>query len=118
MIPTNNETYELKCYKRVENSPYLYDEFPSFTFKGRVANNIEVKTYRIQKGVNGNNDSVFVYASNLPKGINIQDKVYFLGKEWIVQSIGYYFEMNRIANANAFNEEQIINRCPKGMNLQ
>lgn len=118
MIPVNNERYEFKCYKRQKNSKYEYEPQPSFIFKGRPANTLERKNYRIQKGVNGGSDSQFVYSTNLPDNVDIGDRIEYLGKVWTVQSVGYYFDASRIANPMAFSEKQIINRCPKGINIQ
>lgn len=118
MIPTNDEKYELQVYKRIHNSEYKYEDNPSIVFKGRPASQIEKKVYRIMKGVNGNTDSTFVKATNLPSDVDVGDKIKFLGKIWSVMSIGYYFDEARFVNAACLSEEQIIERCPKGLNLQ
>lgn len=118
MIPTNNEKYVFELYSRIPNSPYEYESKPSVIFKGRPASQVEIKTYRVQKGVNGNTDSTFVVATNLPKEIKPKDKVKFLGKIWTVNSCGYYFDQANFVNAGLMSEEQIIHRCPKGLNLQ
>lgn len=118
MIPTNNETHELEVYKRKQNSKYEYEENPSFYFNGRPANTLERKNYRVQKGVNGNNDSLFILSSNLPDNVDIGDQIKYLGKIWTVQSVGYYFDASRIINSRAFNESQIVAKAPKGINIQ
>lgn len=118
MIPTNDEKYELKLYKRLKNSDYQWESAPSIIFRGRPASQVEVKKYRVQKGVNGNTDSVFIKATNLPTDVSVGDKVEYLGKFWSVQSIGYYFEEARFINPSVFDEERLIDRCPKGINLQ
>ena len=118
MIPTNNEHYELKLYKRDKNSAYTWEGAPTLIFKGRPASNVEKKNYRIQKGVNGNTDSTFVYASNLPEEVDIGDTIAFLGKEWTVMSVGYYYNAALFVNPACLSEEQIVERCPKGLNLQ
>ena len=118
MIPTNDEKYELELYKRLKNSDYQWEPAPLLSFKGRPASQVEVKKYRVQKGVNGNTDSVFVKATNLPKEVSVGDKIKFLGKIWSVQSIGYYFDEARFVNPSVFDEERLVERCPKGINLQ
>ena len=118
MIPARGETYELKRFPRKENSPYEFDGAPDITFYGRPASQYEVRNYRIQQGVNGNNDSVFVYCTNLPDTIKPKDKIRYLGKDWTVESIGYYFDNNLIVNARLFSDGYIADRCPKGLNLQ
>lgn len=118
MIVVNNETYRYKVFKRKENSPYEWQDAPITTFKGRPASQFEKKQYRIQQGVNGATDSVFVISSNLPKELQIKDKVVFQGKEWTVASIGYYYDEAKFVNAGLFSDEYIAARCPKGINLQ
>lgn len=118
MIPSCDERYTLELKKRDKNSPYEWEKAPSCIFKGRLANDVEKKNYRIQKGVNGNSDSAFVYCSNLPKAIDVGDKVKFMGKIWCVQSVGYYFNAARFINPGILSEEQLVERCPKGLNLQ
>ena len=118
MLVTNNERWNFKVKKRLANSPYEWEKEVSLEFKGRPANQVEKKQYRVQQGVNGNTDSVYILASNLPSDLNIKDKVIYLGKEWTVMSIGYYFDQARFVNPGIMSEKAIIERCPKGINLQ
>ena len=119
MLVANDERFTLEITHRKENSSYEYEDAPYCSFKGRPASNIEVKEYRIMKGVNGGTDSTFVYGSNIPTGdIKIDDQVKFMGKVWVVKSIGYYYDKARIHNPNIYSEEQIRAKCPKGLNLQ
>jgi len=117
-IPTNNEHYLLNLTKRKPNSKYEYEDAPCCTFRGRPASQVEKKNYRVMKGVNGNTDSTFVYVSNLPNTVDVGDQVNFMGKIWQVLSIGYYFDAARFVNPSCLSEEQIMARCPKGLNLQ
>lgn len=117
MIPTNNETYTLELYKRIENSAYEYEEHPTIIFKGRPANNAEKRNYRVLKGVESSEHSVFVFCSNLPENVQIGDRIKFQGAISTVQSIGYYYNESRLVNASIMSDEYIIKRCPKGMTL-
>lgn len=116
--PNQGETYILGLFKRKENTPYEWEDSPSIQFKGRPANNMEKRMYRIQQGVNGGSDSIFILTTNLPEDIKVKDKVLFMGKEWTVESVGYYFNDAEIINAGIMSEEYIMARCPKGINLQ
>ena len=118
MITTRGETYELQLFRRVENSAYEFEDKPSAYFYGRPANQMEKREYRIMQGVNGDSTSIYVLCSNLPKDIKIKDRVYFLGKVWSVESVGYYYENNRVVNGKVFSNEYLIERSPKGLNLQ
>ena len=118
MITVGNERFILEVYKRALNSAYEWEEKPAIIFKGRPANQFERKNYRIQKGVDGGTDSVFVITSNLPSIVKEGDKITFLAKEWTVMSIGYYFDETRFINPGIMNDRYIESRCPKGLNLQ
>ena len=119
MIVANDETYILEVYKRKQNSPYEYEDTPCLVFKGRPANNVERKKYRIQKGVNGNTDSVFIFSSNLNiNDLNAGDRIVYLNKIWEVQSVGFYFDSSYIVNGAIFSDDYIASRCPKGVTLQ
>lgn len=118
MIVARGESYKLERFPRVENSPYEYESAPDVVFFGRPANTMEKKTYRIQQGVNGNSDSIMVYATNLPAEIKPKDKIRFMGKEWSVSSIGYYFDSNKLFNAKIFDEDYLFKRSPKGLVLE
>lgn len=118
MIIVNNEKYIFELYKRVPNSPYEWETTPAATFKGRPASQFEIKQYRIQQGVNGGTDSVFIVCSNLPKEVDEKDKIVYLGKEWSVASVGYYFDEARFVNPGLMSDKFIASKCPKGINLQ
>lgn len=113
----HRDTYELKLYKRKKgNNAYEYEENCSLIFKGSIATNNEKRTYNITKGVNGTEDSCLIKCSNLPDLVEVGDKVYFLGKMWVVNSVGYYYDATKMINTG-FSNEYLIDRCPKGVNL-
>lgn len=118
MFTTRGETDEIKVYKKKLNSPYEWEEIPQVVFFGRPAGNLEKRNYRILKGVDSSSDSQFIYASNVPQGLSIGDKIIFLGKEWTLESIGYYMENANIINHKIMSDEYIISRCPKGLTLR
>lgn len=118
MIPARGENYRMELFKRKPNSAYEWEDAPAAVFYGRPASKIEKRKYRIQKGVAGSTDSTYVLCTNLPKEIVDGDKIIFLGKEWQVESVGYFFDENLIVNPRIMSEEYIAERCPKGMTLQ
>lgn len=117
MIVARGETYPLERFKRKDNS-FEWEDFPDIRFFGRPANNMEKRNYRVQQGVEGNTDGVYVLTSNLPKEIQPKDKIKFMGKIWTIASIGYYFDESRVVNASAFSDDYLISLCPKGLALQ
>ena len=112
---TNNETYEFEVIPRKTNSAYEYNKDNSLKFKGRPANTREVKLYRLQQGVNGNEDTFYIYSTNLPFEVKPGDQIKCLGQIQTVISVGYYYDVNGIVNASIFNEEYVAARCPKGI---
>ena len=118
MITAQHENTRFDNYKRKENSSYEYEDHPCSKIRDRNANDMERQKYRIQTGVNGNTDSIFIISSNLPANIAIGDKIEGLGKVWTVMSTGYYFNQTRIVNNGIMSDEYLIKRCPKGLNLQ
>lgn len=118
MIVSRGETYQIKIFPRKEDSSYEYENAPSFVFLGRPASQMEKKNYRIQQGVEGNSDGVFIYATNMPSSVKIGDKVEFMGKHWTIQSIGFYFDSSLIVNAGIMSDKYIEERSPKGVSLQ
>jgi len=116
-LTATGEVYEFSVYRRLENSDYEWESTPSITFYGKPANSVEKRNYRLMQGVNTSNDSVFIMATNLPTTLQIRDKVQFLGKTWTIESIGYYFDANRLVNARIMSNEYIMARSPKGITL-
>lgn len=117
MIAVRGESFILKRYPRKPNSPYEWSDVPDVTFFGRPATPNEIKNYRIQAGVHGSQESVFIYVTNLPKEIQVGDKLTFKGDEWTVQSVGYYYEDTRVVTSHLMSDDYIIERCPKGITL-
>ena len=114
MIVARNETYKALVYKRLENSNE-YDEDVSFEFNCRVANDIDKKSFVPTSGLYTQQDSVMLYATNIPYDLDIHDKILFLGKEYIVESVGYYLKKNRVVNASIFSDDKIFSDSPKGV---
>lgn len=111
------ETFNLKLYKRVRgNTAYEYSKEPILVFKGRPANKMEQKLFRVTKGVNNANIGVSILSSNLPDEVEPDDKVEYMGKVMLVKNIGFYLD-ERFINAGDFSTEYLASRCPKGITL-
>jgi len=117
ILKPSNETYVFTLYKRIPNT-YDYETAPKLTFKGRPTNNYENKLYRIKKGVNANEKSVFIMATNLPENVEELDKVVFMGKEMVVESTGYFLNDSGIVDASFMSSEYLESRSPKGLTLK
>ncbi len=119
LIPTKDETLEFQVFKRLSNTAYEYEDKPSITFRGKFANDLEKNQYRIQMGINGNQDSLFIYSSNMPiEDLKVGDMVLVMGEKRYIQSVGYYYTQNKITNLSLFSDKYIIQKSPKGLNIQ
>lgn len=113
----NKDTFVVKFFKRIKNSAYEYEQKESGTFKCRIAENQETRSYRLLAGVNANQESIYIVCSNLPIDLKPQDKVMFMGQIKTIESIGYYYNDSNIVNACLFNDDYIIARSPKGITI-
>lgn len=117
MIPSVGENYRIEIYKRISNTAYEWEKEPSLICYGKPATQVEIKKYRIQKGVNSSTDSNYVKCSNLPDIVKDGDQVIYLGKRWTIESVGYFYEENGIINARIMSDEYLAKRCPKGITI-
>lgn len=117
MIPVRGENYKLEFYRLKENSAYEWEDAPFCVCYGKPANQLEIKSYRVQKGVNNSSDATYLQVTNLPDNVKDGDRVTFMGKIWKVETVGYFFDSNLIVNPRIMNEEYIAKRCPKGVSI-
>lgn len=113
---TNNENWEL-TFCKAKNNSWDFDN-NGIKFKGRPASALEKKCFNIQKGVMNDENSVYIYSSNLPDDIKPEDKVMYLGKVWMVETVGYYFDNANFIDPSIFDEEYIKAKCPKGITIK
>lgn len=111
----SKETYPIKFFRRIKNSAYEYEKQDLGTFKGRIAENQETRSFRLLAGVNANSESVFIVCSNLPIDLKPQDKIEFMGQIKTIESIGYYYNDSKLVNASLFDIDYIVARSPKGI---
>ena len=112
------ETDRIEVFRHKENDEYNYEDKPYCIFYAKAASPQQKRDYRIQKGVVGNNDSIYLIATRLPAEINPTDRIVYLGKIWTVTSVGYYVNKSGVVNRRIFNPEYIIKRSPKGITLE
>lgn len=117
MIPSRGETYCCVLYKRKKGNEFEHEEKPCLTFYARVADNFEISTYQIINGVEAKDDSINLISTHLPKEVEPNDVVVFLGQRKLVSSVGVYLDSNCITNAKIFSNKYIMQRSPKGLVL-
>ncbi|MBO7695501.1 MAG: hypothetical protein J6T10_22980 [Methanobrevibacter sp.] len=113
---TNSETYIFKTGKMKPNS-FELDAETITEFRGRPASTYEQKRYNVMKGIVNNKNSIYIYATNLPEGIKVDDKVEYLGSIKTVSSVGYYLDQSKIIDGGIFDPEYIMAVSPKGITL-
>lgn len=111
------ENYECQIYHIKPNSSFEYEEVP-VSFRCSPANQKDIKSYRITKGVLGDKDSVYLIATNLPERIEPNDRVVFMGKILNVESVGFYLNDSGIVDASIMSIEYLEARSPKGITLK
>lgn len=117
--PSRGETFVFEVYHRIENSKYDYEEQPYLTFKGRIASPTEKKKYQLQRGVNATENSLYIFASNLPTSeLKPSDRVKFKGTMKLIESIGYYLNDLNMINGDIMSYEYLMSRSAKGITLQ
>ncbi len=112
---SRGECYVASVYKRKENSAE-YNDYPSFSFWCRPANDYEKKQY-ISNGLITKSGSIMLYATRINGDIENGDHIMFNGEMKVVESVGYYLSKNRNIGAYCFNSEEIIKNAPKGISL-
>lgn len=115
MLVSRGECFRAEVYKRIENSAEV-NEVPSFSFMCRPASNYEKKQY-VSNGLITKDSSIMLYATRIDGEIKNGDQVLFNGEMKIVESVGYYLNKSRNLGAYAFNTEELIKNCPKGITL-
>lgn len=116
MRVSRNEIYKAQVFKRLENSNE-FERVPTFEFNCRVASDFEKNSFVPTNGLFTEQGGVMLYATNIPFHLEIHDKILFLGKEYLVESVGYYLNKNRLLNASIFSDDKIFEESPKGVKL-
>ena len=111
------ETVTIKHIKRIQNSAYEYESVDNGMFKAKIVGTKEKRTYRVQSGVNGGVDSLYLKVSNFNDDIKVGDYIEVLGETKLVNSVGYFYEESNLVNTSLFSNKYIINKCPKGINV-
>lgn len=114
--PTNNERHEFVLF-HIEKNSWDYNK-SEIVFYGRPATSVEKKLYTVQKGVVNHNEGTYIYASNLPDEIEPNDQIKYLGKIWLVESVGYYLDKATFIDASIFDDEFIKAKSAKGITLR
>lgn len=117
MIPSRGNFYKATLYRRNINAND-YEPYPNSDFNCKVATHLEIKSFMLTDGLFNPNSGIFIMSNDLKTMPKINDKIYFLGRLWLVSTIGYYITENRLLNGKDLNMEEIMKRCPKGLRLE
>lgn len=115
MLVSRGEHLKATLYKRKENSNE-YNSVPTLTFNCRVANQIEKNTFQPTSGLITQTKGLYLYATRLPADVKPDDRIYFMGQYYLVETTGEYVSNARILS-NDINYAQIKNSSPKGLKI-
>ena len=116
--PAERENCVVEVLKRKENSAYENELVVDFRFYARPAQSLEKKAYRLQKGVDMTSSDIFIVSSNLPDSVKDGDAVMYLGKKWVVTSVGYYLDQDYIINSGIMSDDYLKAHSKKGLTLK
>jgi len=107
--------YVAKLYKRVPNS--VDYETMCIDFKCRPLATHEKGNIQVISGTLTQNRAITIYAQYIPTEIKSSDKVVFMGKEYLVESVGYSLDDFRAFGSKVLSPEKIISDVPKVIRL-
>lgn len=115
MAVRNANYYDILIYHRLDNS----SEYSSIPTKARVriANNLEINKYQALSGAITKLQGVFLYAQEFPKELKNDDRVVFLNREYLVESVGVYLNESNLIGQHRFSTDYIIKKSPKGIKI-
>lgn len=116
MIPQFANTFVATLYKRISNS-YEY-ETQGIEFKARVSTTKERNSFFPLNGVASQEIKLSLYTQDdIVIEIKPNDRVVFMGNSYLVSSIGVYLDSACALAQSTYKNEDLIKRCPKGVQL-
>ena len=108
-------TYIAKLFKRIENSVEF--ETNHIDFKCKPIGSKEKGNTQIISGTLTQTRGLTIYSQYIPSEIKSGDKVVFMGKEYLVESVSYSLDDIRIFGSQTLSPEKIIEDVPKIIRL-
>lgn len=115
--PARNETYEATYWNIVGDELDNFDDAHARTFYCRIADRIERQKFMITSGLSSDKAGIYLVATRLPDDIKLNARVRFLGKDMLVEAIGFIIDNSRLNNANKFSNDAIKSRFVKGIKI-
>lgn len=104
-------------YHRIKNS-HEYNMANPITFQCRIANQKELEHFYPLRGLNVHKTSIGLYTQdNILDLIEDDDKIVFMGQEYLIDSVGIYLQQSRMINQRNFNDSHVIENSPKGIRI-
>lgn len=103
-------------YKKLDNS--IDYDINGIEFKAKINSNENKGSFYALNGLVSDNVSISLYSQDdIVSQIKANDKVRFMGNEYLVQSVGIYLDNALAMSLDSYNEEDLYARCPKGIQL-
>ena len=115
--PRFGNGFEATLYRRKTNS-HEYDMTPVATFTCRMATDEEKRHFYPLRGLNMHERTTSLYTEeDVLSIIEDDDKLVFMGKEYIIDGVGVYLNQLRMINPRKFKSDYIIQKAPKGIKI-
>lgn len=125
MTPDKTKQYIIETSGDYEGKIYIWNgrnfvkisDDKGIRFDVRPAGNSEKRTFQPVSGILSEAVGIYLYTQDLPSEIAPHDMVVFLGKQYMVESVGYFMEDLRILGAKRFADTTLIEKFPKGIKI-
>ncbi|MCK9576410.1 MAG: hypothetical protein M0R51_10855 [Clostridia bacterium] len=125
LVPSKTAQYIIETSGDFEGKIYSWDgrkyvkisDDVGIKFDVRPVGNSEKRTFQPISGILSEAVGIYLYTQDLPSEIAPHDTVVYLGKYYMVESVGYYAEDLRILGAKRFPDDKLIEKFPKGIKI-
>ena len=115
--PRFGNFFTATLYHRVKNS-HEYDTEHPVTFECRTASEKELEHFYPLRGLNVHKTGLTLYTQHdILDVIEDDDKLVFMGQEYLIDSVGIYLSQSRMVNQRMFNDSHVIENSPKGIRI-
>lgn len=108
-------TYTAQLFKRIENGVGFEADY--IEFKCKPMGSHEKGNTQVISGTLTQNRALTIYAQHIPTEIKSSDRVIFMGKEYLVESVSYSLDDLRVFGNQVLSPEKIISDVPKIIRL-
>jgi len=125
MTPDKTKQYIIETSGDFEGKIYTWNgrnfikisDDKGIRFDVRPAGSSEKRTFQPISGMLTEAVGIYLYTQDLTSEIAPHDTIVYLGKHYMVESVGYFVEDLRILGAKRFADKVLIEKFPKGIKI-